>query len=175
MIAIYFEHFFEPLIGRQTFLKAYLTAQKSCVKLLSNYLRAQKSGFDLLSAFLSEFFFLSALLSTQKHTQGTSEPLCDKWQNRVDALPRHRKYFIQNRVDPLSSLLNTHLRCQSCAYCIIIKVLQSSWLYLCGMMLIHLRTVREIYFLFTSKISHQGSHLVPEFNSSQKVLVRSPH
>ena len=76
MIAIYFEHFFEPLIGRQTFLKAYLTAQKSCVKLLSNYLRAQKSGFNLLSAFLSEFFFLSALLSTQKHTQGTSEPLC---------------------------------------------------------------------------------------------------
>ena len=75
MIAIYFEHFFEPLIGRQTFLKAYLTAQKSCVKLLSNYLRAQKSGFNLLSAFLSEFFFLSALLSTQKHTQGTSEPL----------------------------------------------------------------------------------------------------
>ena len=75
LIAIYFEHFFEPLIGRQTFLKAYLTAQKSCVKLLSNYLRAQKSGFNLLSAFLSEFFFLSALLSTQKHTQGTSEPL----------------------------------------------------------------------------------------------------
>ena len=75
MIAIYFEHFFEPLIGQQTFLKAYLTAQKSCVKLLSNYLRAQKSGFNLLSAFLSEFFFLSALLSTQKHTQGTSEPL----------------------------------------------------------------------------------------------------
>ena len=38
-------------------------------------MRAQKSGFNLLSAFLSEFFFLSALLSTQKHTQGTSEPL----------------------------------------------------------------------------------------------------
>ena len=76
LIAIYFEHFFEPLIGRQTFLKAYLTAQKSCVKLLSNYLRAKKSVFNMLRAFLSEFFFLSALLSTQKHTQGTSEPLC---------------------------------------------------------------------------------------------------
>ena len=94
----------------------------------------------------------------------------DKWQNRVDALPRHRKYFIQNRVDPLSSLLNTHLQCQSCAHCIITRVLQSSWLYLCGMMLIHLRTEREIYFLCAAKISHQGSQLVPEFISSQKSL-----
>ena len=58
-----------------------MTAQKSCVKLLSNYVRAQKSGSNLLSAFLSEFFFLSALLSTQKHTQGTSEPLCCSWGN----------------------------------------------------------------------------------------------
>ena len=42
---------------------------------MSNYLRAQKSGFNLLSAFVSEFFFLSVFLSTQKPTQGTSEPL----------------------------------------------------------------------------------------------------
>ena len=91
-----------------------------------------------------------------------------RWQNRLDGSPRHRKYFIQNRVDPLSSLLNTHLRCQSCAQFIIIRVLQSFWLYLCGMVLIHLRTVREIYFLFTAKISHQDSRLVQKFISSQK-------
>ena len=97
MIAIYFEHFFEPLIGRQTFLKAYLTAQKSCVKLLSNYLRAQKSGFNLLSAFLSEFFFLSALLSTQKHTQGTSEPLCIYLLTLCDRQTSEREAFIEEK------------------------------------------------------------------------------
>ena len=79
-LTIYFEHFFEPLIGRITFLRVNLTAQKSSVKLLSNYLRAQKSGFNLLSAFLSEFYFLSVFLSTQKPTQSTSEPLCSKVQ-----------------------------------------------------------------------------------------------
>ena len=93
-----------------------------------------------------------------------------RWQIRADGSPRHRKYFIQNRVDPLSSLLNTHLHCQRCAHCIIIRVLQSSWLYLCGMVLIHLRTARKIYFLFTAKISLRGSHLVPKFISSRKSL-----
>ena len=93
-----------------------------------------------------------------------------RWQNRVDASPRHRKYFIQNRVYPLSSLLNTHLGGQSCAHCITFRVLQSLWLHLCGMVLIHLRTVRKIYFLFTAKISLHGSHLVPKFISSRKSL-----
>ena len=95
------------------------------------------------------------------HDVGDNMMNVSRWQNRVDASPRHRKYFIENRVDPLSSLLNTHLQCQSCAHCIIIRILQSSRLYLCGMVLIHLRTVRENYFLFTPKISHQGSHLDP--------------
>ena len=113
MIAIYFEHFFEPLIGQQTFLKAYLTAQKSCVKLLSNYLRAQKSGFNLLSAFLSEFFFLSALLSTQKHTQGTSEPL---WKIKENMIITQQKVegqgFLPDQAPGFSNTVTPYQLCQ---------------------------------------------------------------
>ena len=58
---IIFEHFFEPLIGQQTFLRSYLIAQKSCV--------------TFLSAFLSLSSFFWCFFSTQKKTQGTSEPL----------------------------------------------------------------------------------------------------
>ena len=54
------------------------------------------------------------------------------WKNRVAASPRHRKYFIQNRVDPLSSLLNTHLQCQSCAHCIINNRLDSTSVVWCS-------------------------------------------
>ena len=68
----FFEHFFELITQKSTFLSAHL----STVTFLRTFLRTQKSGFTLLSTFLSGFTHLRAFLSAQKSPQGHSGPLC---------------------------------------------------------------------------------------------------
>ena len=69
---LFFEHFFELITHKSTFLSALLINET----FLNTFLRTQKSGFALKSAFLSGFTLLRAFLSAQKSAQGPAEPLC---------------------------------------------------------------------------------------------------
>ena len=62
---LFFEHFFELITHKSTFLSALLINET----FLNTFLRTQKSGFALKSAFLSGFTLLRAFLSTQKSAQ----------------------------------------------------------------------------------------------------------
>ena len=68
---LFFEHFFELITHKSTFLSALLINET----FLNTFLRTQKSGFALKSAFLSGFTLLRAFLSAQKSAQGPAEPL----------------------------------------------------------------------------------------------------
>ena len=61
---LFFEHFFELITHKSTFLSALLINET----FLSTFFRTQKSGFALKSVFLSEFALLRAFLSAQKST-----------------------------------------------------------------------------------------------------------
>ena len=69
---LFFEHLFELITHKSTFLSALLINET----FLNTFLRTQKSGFALKSVFLSGFTLLRAFMSAQKSAQGPAQPLC---------------------------------------------------------------------------------------------------